>query len=324
MQFPKSLSSIAAAADGARDEGLARALPWVISAVLVVLLAWQLVQLAWTLLGAKKGVAAPSGAVATVPVPSTPAIDVQSIINAHLFGAAAAPGAGETDPNSVAASQMSLVLVGTIAESDPAKGYAIIGESAATAKVYAVGKTITGGTKLHSVYPDRAILDRGGRLEALLLPKQFQGGGWAPPSVAGRAAEGSIGDRLRQLATENPAAITEILRPQPVFANGQQRGYRVYPGRNRQQFSRLGLMPGDLVTGINGTPLDDPARGMEILQTMNSATEVTVTVERNGQSTQISINNAQVAAEAAAAEAALPESIPVTEVPGASAEDPSE
>ena len=83
-------------------------------------------------------------------------------------------------------------------------------------------------------------------------------------------------------------------------------------------------MPGDLVTGINGTPLDDPARGMEILQTMNSATEVTVTVERNGQSTQISINNAQVAAEAAAAEAALPESIPVTEVPGASAEDPSE
>jgi general secretion pathway protein C len=82
-------------------------------------------------------------------------------------------------------------------------------------------------------------------------------------------------------------------------------------------------MPGDLVTAVNGTPLDDPARGMEILQTMNSATDVTVTIERNGQSTQISINNAQVAAEAAAA-AALPETIPVTEVPGASAADPPE
>jgi hypothetical protein len=43
--------------------------------------------------------------------------------------------------------------------------------------VYGVGKTITGGTKLHSVYPDRAILDRGGKLEALLLPRKFQGGG---------------------------------------------------------------------------------------------------------------------------------------------------
>jgi S1-C subfamily serine protease len=72
-------------------------------------------------------------------------------------------------------------------------------------------------------------------------------------------------------------------------------------------------MPGDLVTAINGAPLDDPARGMEILQTMNSAADVTVTVERNGQPTQITINNAQVAAEAAAA-AALPEPVPVTEM----------
>ena len=108
--------------------------------------------------------------------------------------------------------------------------------------------------------------------------------------------------------------ITEIIRPQPVFANGQQRGFRVYPGRNRQQFAKLGLMPGDLVTAINGTPLDDPSRGMEILQTMNSATQVTVTVERNGQSSQISINNAQLSAGADAVEA-LPEAIPVSEMP---------
>lgn len=321
MQFPKSLSSIASIADAARSEGLVRSLPWVVSAALVVLLAWQLVQLAWTLLDKQGTRPAAAGSAPAVPMPSAPPLDVNAIINAHLFGAAAAPGAGETDPNSVAATQMSLVLVGTIAESDPEKGYAIIGENAAAAKVYAVGKTITGGTKLHSVYADRAILDRGGRLEALLLPKQFQGG-LTPPPVAGRQADPLLGERLRQLANDNPAAITEILRPQPVFANGQQRGYRVYPGRNRQQFTRLGLMPGDLVTAVNGTPLDDPARGMEILQTMNSATDVTVTVERNGQSTQVSINNAQVAADAAAA-AAVPPQIPVSEVPGSS-EDPTE
>ena len=54
------------------------------------------------------------------------------------------------------------------------------------------------------------------------------------------------------------------------------------PAATAQQFTRLGLMPGDLVTAINGTPLDDPSRGMEILQSMNCAAEVTVTVERNG------------------------------------------
>jgi len=322
MQLPNSLSRIAAVAEGARSAAWARSLPLWVSVALVVLLAWQAVQLAWSIMGARQvpGAGVPT---AIAPVPSGPAIDVGSIVNAHLFGVPGATGSGEADPGSVAATQMNLVLVGTIAHADPQKGYAIVGDSPATARVYAVGKTITGGTKLHSVYPDRVILDRGGKLEALLLPKKFQGGGMAAAAPLPQPNP-MLGQRLQELAAQNPGVITEIMRPQPVFANGQQRGYRVYPGRNRQQFSKLGLMPGDLVTAINGTPLDDPARGMEILQSMNSAAQVTVTVERNGQSTQININNALVTAEAAAA-AALPESIPVSEVPEASpAQDLSE
>jgi len=322
MQLPKSLSRMTSVAGVAGSAPWVRSLPLWVSVALVVLLAWQAIQLAWTLLGARR---APSGeptVAAAVQVPTGPAFDVGAIVNAHLFGVAGAPDAGATDPNAVAATQMNLVLVGTIAHADPAKGYAIVGDSAATARVYAVGKVITGGTKLHAVYPDRVILDRGGKLEALLLPKKFQGGGLAAAAPLPQANP-MLGEHLQNLATQNPSAITEIIRPQPVFANGQQRGYRVYPGRNRQQFSKLGLMPGDLVTAINGTPLDDPARGMEILQSMNAATQVTVTVERNGQSSQININNVAVAAEAAAA-AAVPEAIPVSEVPEAPPTDPAE
>jgi general secretion pathway protein C len=85
-----------------------------------------------------------------------------------------------------------------------------------------------------------------------------------------------------------------------VFADGKQRGYRVYPGRNRQAFIRLGLRPGDLVTGINGTPLDDPARGQEIFRTLGSSSEARVTVLRNGQQQDLTLNLAQVAQEAEA------------------------
>ena len=318
MQLPNSLSRITSAVAATGSAAWVRSLPLWVSVALVVLLAWQAIQLAWTLVGAGPAVTGEPAAPAAPPATSTPAIDVAAIVNAHLFGVAGAPDAG-ADPNAVAATQMNLVLVGTIANTDPQLGYAIVGDSAATARVYAVGKTITGGTKLHAVYPDRVILDRAGRLEALMLPKKFTGGGSvAPPPQQGNPM---LGQRLQDLAAQNPAAITEIIRPQPVFANGQQRGYRVYPGRNRQQFSKLGLMPGDLVTAINGTPLDDPARGMEILQSINSAAQVTVTVERNGQSSQVNINNAQVPADAAA----LPESIPVSEVPETSVDtDPAE
>ena len=327
MQLPLSVNErfgrIASVARGARADGWQKLLPLAVSALLVVLLAWQLVQLTWTLLGARNVVGPTTNAPAVIAPPPARTVDVGAIVNAHLFGEANAPAAGSTDPNAVAASQMPLVLVGTIANTDPALGYAIIGENATSAKVYAVGKTITGGTKLHSVFPDRAILDRGGRLEALMLPKKFQGGGMSAGAQAGASPpDQMLGDRLRQLAATNPAAITDILRPQPVFANGQQRGYRIYPGRNRSQFNRLGLLPGDLVTAINGTPLDDASRGMDILQTMNTASAVTMTVERNGETVQVNVNNAQVAADAAAA-AALPEAIPVNEVPdpsGSSAE----
>jgi hypothetical protein len=52
---------------------------------------------------------------------------------------------------------------------------------------------------------------------------------------------------------------------------------------------------------------------MEILQSINSAAEVTVTVERNGQPTQVTLDNAAVAADAASM--TVPEAIPVSEVP---------
>lgn len=317
MQLPRSLPRLASLPDDIRSGRWKESLPWLVSVLLVVVLAWQAAQLIAVFTGAR----GPTGATVVAPAgPPAPAIDVQAIVNAHLFGVAGAVGGN--DPNSVAATQMNLVLVGTIAETDPEKGYAIIGESPPTAKVYSVGKTISGGTKLHAVYPDRVILDRGGRLEALMLPKKFQGGGpsggagGVPVGMGSMGAGSALSDRLRAMANADATTIVEVMRPQPVFSEGHQRGYRVYPGRDRQQFTKMGLMPGDLITSINGTPLDDPARGLEILQTMNSATDVTVTVERNGQPTQITINNARIAAEAAAA-AALPEPVPVTEVPSA-------
>ncbi len=188
MPLPKSLSRVSELAEGFRSDDWRSSLPLWVSAGLVLLLAWQLVQLLWTALGATPAAAVGNPATDAGPAtPAAPPISVPAIVNAHLFGIAAVPGASDLDPSSAPATQMSLVLVGTIAQTDPERGLAIIGESAATAKVYAVGKIVTGGTRLHSVFPDRVILDRGGQLEALLLPKKFQGGA-APPATSGGVA----------------------------------------------------------------------------------------------------------------------------------------
>ena len=237
------------------------------------------------------------------PAPAAAAVDAQAIIDAHLFGVAAPQAQTEANPADAPETRMSLVLAGTIASSDPKGGLGIIGETAATAKVYKVGDSVVGGARLNAVYDDRVILERGGQLEALLLPREYRGGGAGANSAPGpvtrpsASAGAEVADRVRRLIAQDPGSVSEIMRPQPVFANGQQRGYRVYPGRNRQQFTRLGLRPGDLVMSINGTPLDDPQRGMEIFRSIGSADQVRVTVERNGKPQELVLNMAQIASE---------------------------
>ena len=75
-------------------------------------------------------------------------------------------------------------------------------------------------------------------------------------------------------------------------------GFRIYPGRDRAAFTRLGLHPADQVTAVNGTPLDDRDRSEQILKTLSSSSEARVTVIRNGQQQELTLNLAQVAQEA--------------------------
>src|SRR6185312_5026619 len=230
--------------------------PRIATWVLALALGVQAALIVTDLTGGKAGVPAAS----STPPPPVARLNVAEIANGALFGApkAASDGnAADARPTNIP-----LVLTGVIAVQDPKNGLAILGENAQAAKVYAVGDSVPGGVKLHSVYNDRVILDRNGSLESLALPRQGNGAlPTAPPPTAALPAENPIAERMRQLVSSEPGIISDIMRPQPVFAQGKQRGYRVYPGRNRQAFVRLGLRPGDLVTAINGTPLDDPSRG---------------------------------------------------------------
>jgi general secretion pathway protein C len=222
-------------------------------------------------------------------------LDLAAITNAHLFGAApVAPQDGANAPQT----SIPLVLTGTIAGNDPQNGLAILGQTAQTAKVYAVGDNVPGGAKLHSVYSDRVVIDRNGQLESLALPRQMNAGNGPPPSSAALQGDSGSIERMRRMISEQPGLLADVLRPQPVIDHGRMNGFRVYPGRNRMAFMRLGLRPGDQVTAINGTPLDDRDRSEQILHTLSSSSEAHVTVIRNGQQQDLTLNIAQVAQEA--------------------------
>ena len=233
-------------------------------------------------------------AMRATPGPSR-ALNLAAITNAHLFGAAPPP---KQDGANAPQTSIPLVLTGTIAGNDPQNGLAILGQTAQSVKVYAVGDNVPGGAKLHSVYSDRVVIERNGQLESLQLPRQLNAGNAPPPSAAAFQGENTSIERMRRMISDQPGLLADVMRPQPVMDHGRMNGFRVYPGRDRMAFMRLGLRPGDQVTAINGTPLDDRDRGEQILHTLGSSTEAHVTVIRNGQQQDLVLNIAQVAQEA--------------------------
>jgi general secretion pathway protein C len=107
-------------------------------------------------------------------------------------------------------------------------------------------------------------------------------------------------DSIRKMVQQDPNILDQVMRTVASYDNaaGKLRGFRAYPGRNRAIFSKLGLKAGDLVTAINGTPLDDPQRSQDVFNTIQTSDHVTVTIERGGQRQDITLNIAQVAAQA--------------------------
>ncbi len=277
--------------DGARTLTAANQLlpPWV-ALILVVAIGWQLANIIWMLIpgpAAGDPVVVPAGQVRAVGSDPVTA-DVQAIAAVHLFGEAgaddAAPVVPEVSDENLEDTRLSnLELKGTIASPEPSMSAAIITDSRNEEKVYLIGDPIASGAKLHAVYTDRVVLNENGRLTNLRLPEEYKQTAAAPVRRTTTQRRIEPTQSIQSVVSQNVARLADVIRPTPYFVNGQQQGYRVYPGRDRRQFAALGLRPGDLIKDIDGQSLTDPAQAMEIFQSLGTASQVSVTVERNGQ-----------------------------------------
>ena len=276
--------------------------PWM-SLLLVIAIAWQIAKIIWLLIpGPAIGdpVALPASAAAGRS--SMAGTDVQAIASTHMFGVAdqqaidAAPVISEDD-NLVDTRLTNLLLKGTVASAIPEFSVAVIADGNDDEKVYAIDDAIGANVKLHAVYADRVVLNENGALTNLKLPREFTAAKATPARRATtniRQTTSSDSSSIQSVLSQNLTRLSDVIRPTPYFVNGQQSGYRVYPGRNRQQFASLGLRPGDLIKDIDGQSLTDPTQAMQIFQALGTSDQVTVTVERNGQPETIILKTSQL------------------------------
>ena len=260
--------------------------PVLACALLVTAIAWIMARLTWQLLPAPKT----QHASYTAPAVSSRQFDINRLVSQHLFGTSAPTAGNSNAPDTT----LALTLHGIVAGRSAADSRALIVANG-DEEPYAIGASVPGGAVVRAIYPDRVMLSRDGRLEALRLPRADNGNSdngapngvtfnpqpiSAQPALAGPADLGA----LRQEIQNNPQNLMNMVNTVPYKdSSNQVVGYRVYPRANPALFNQLGLRPGDVVTAVNGNPLKDPGQMVKIMSSLKTSDQISVTVLRDGQ-----------------------------------------
>jgi general secretion pathway protein C len=240
----------------------------------------------------------------------------QSVANWHLFGNASGPidlaALAQAAPETV----LKLVLRGTLNENAPEGGVAIIADETGADRAYRVGDTLPGDARLEGIYAGRVLLSRAGVNESLSLPRDADapaapravpGATRSPAGASARATNlpgsaqpapfvmpslapgGPSLESLRAATGTDPMELAKQVQIFPVIENGRMAGVRLSVGRDSDLLARAGLQPSDLITAVNGIPLDGPQRQSELMNSLRDARQVQVTVRRDGKDMQLTL-----------------------------------
>ncbi len=280
-------------------------------------LIWQLIQLVWLLLaGPTLPLAAPPLATPeSAPTTQVQAVDVSKW---HLFGDAGARLDLSRLAQNAPATSLKLTLRGTFNEDAADGGYAIISDESDVHRRYQAGDTLPGDAQLIGIYSGRVLLRRGGVDESLSLPSvqagaqvgadagQGRGGqsagatGTAPPAPIRSSAPApfinpnlSVGmpsmESLRAATGTDVAELAKQVSVFPVLENGRFAGVRLSVGRDSDLLDRAGLRPTDIITAVNGIPLDGPERIAELTTALRDTRQLNLAVRRDGSTLQIPV-----------------------------------
>lgn len=247
-------------------------------------------------------------------------VDIDQLKSLQIFGSShqtaseqAAATAPVVETETAVDTQLSLILMGVIASSEEGAGRAIIAANGQQ-DVYAPGAELPvgNGVTLAKVLDRRIILNNNGRFESLWLyqdgtagprsqtkyatPEQSASRSWSeedePVAVDGnqapvpadknRQSQSDVGPVDTGLPADVSSSIADVVAMSIHREGGQVVGYRIRPGRNAEQFTALGLQANDIVTAVNGVPLNNPGKIMEIYKNMSTATSANLEIKRGG------------------------------------------
>ncbi len=272
---------------------LARAPKW-ISIVLILALTALAADLTWLVLTPAPKTAVTSTAPRPAPAARrAPEARFRDVANLHLFGTAPVGVKKGAAQANIQETRLRLTLRGVLASDDPDTSYAIIADEKKSEDYFQTGDTLPGGAQLHAIHADRVILERGGKLEKLMLPKERLKAASAsslqsrPVRSRSRPESSSGGSGgIKQVFSDlksNPQQFWKNTRIEPVMGkDGAIQGYKINL-KDKALMRTLGVRPTDVITSVNGMPLNDPSSLFQLQDLLKELQPFSVTLMRNGQ-----------------------------------------
>lgn len=217
---------------------------------------------------------------ADMTAPATPSPET-ALPRFTLFGLAektsASAHGGNLDQAPVSA--LKLRVTGLLASTVPSRAIAIMMKGNQQVSLGIGDNTPGGEAKIVAIFPDRLIVNYRGRNEAIPL--------FNDPPAAGKNSAAPPARQLAQELREQPQNILHYLNISPVMVNDKLSGYRLNPGKDPALFRQAGLKENDLAIALNGLDLRDKEQSRQALAQLPELTEITLTVERDGQKQDI-------------------------------------
>ncbi|MEE9598792.1 MAG: type II secretion system protein N [Acidiferrobacterales bacterium] len=267
--------------------------PVVLNMAAVLLLAYSMAQWTWRIFTPPKTpVVADASALAQT---KTATLGIQDLLAGHLFGKTASKVAPTAAPiEDIPESSLNMILTGVVAAGDDSLALIKVNDEPETP--FAIGEELTRGVTLQAVYPDRAIIERRGVTEALLL--EDAAASLLKTPVAERPASptrGGIQAQGNNTFTIDRATLNEELNNQDLFrqalivpnAGGGFLVRQIQPG---SLYEKLGLKVGDVIRGVNGRSVNTIDQVLQVYQQLGGVDQLTgvqLEVMRAGQIQQL-------------------------------------
>jgi general secretion pathway protein C len=206
----------------------------------------------------------------------------------------------EAAPAPAVSEDLHIKLLGT-SHLTLAKPFAVIEDQSGNESLYRLGDDIPGAGKLAEVRESSVVIEHEGRRVLVKIPQELV----SEPLMAMRPFGGSparshsrfggkgvrrIGSNRYMLSRstvdsslQNMAKLFTEIRAIPNFQNGTSNGFRLSEIQSGSIFQQIGLRDGDVLVSVEGQPINDPAKAMELLGNLRNRDSISLNVIRDGE-----------------------------------------